>query len=170
MATTYVNGFNKPSFVIHKEDGTYIETIELPITNESGLIEDYLPEEVNIKLLNKTIKQKFLGWRLVFTLHYDKYVSADTILKIKRIIDFAKGTTEYGKCRVTLIPRTDNPSRQFVVLFTGESFTLSIHKGGGKSPGHKMPILKLETVSLIKKLPISNIDDVPLTPTEFVVI
>lgn len=170
MATRYVNGYYKPSFIIQKSDGTFLEEITLPITNEDGLIEDYIPEEVLVKLLNKSYRQKFLGWRISFMLHYDKYISADTMLKIKKIINYSKGATEYGECRVTMIPRTDNPARQFRVLYTGESLTLGIQKGGSRSSGHKMPILQFETISLVKTLPISNVDEVPIIPTDFVVI
>jgi len=169
--TSYVNGYNKPSFLIQKEDGTYIEEIELPITNESGLIEDYIPEEVTIKLLNKRYVQKFLGWRLVLTLNYDRYVTADTLIKIRTIIDYIKGVSQYGTgVRVTIKPRIDNPARQFRVIYTGESLNLGIHKGGSKAPGMRMPVLKFESILIYKQLPISNMDEVAIIPTDFIII
>jgi len=169
--TTYVNGYNKPSFVIQKGDGTYIEQIELPITNESGLIEDYIPEEVTLKLLSKKYVQKFLGWRIVFTLNYDRYVTADTLIKVRKVIDYAKGVTEYGSnTRVTLVPRIDNPARQYRVFYTGEAINLGIHKGGVNAPGMRMPVLKFETINIYKQLPISNMDEVAIIPTDFIII
>lgn len=170
MSTTYVNGYNNPSFIFHKSDGTFVEEISLPITNEAGLIEDYSPEEVNIKLLNKTKVQKFLGWSLALTLNYDRYVSAATLLKISRIINYCKGATEYGVCRCTIVPRSDNPGRQFRVLHTGDILSIGIHKGGSRASGHKLPVLKFETISLVKSLPITNMDDIPQIVTDFVII
>lgn len=170
MSTSYVNGYNHPSFIIRKEGNTYLETIDLPITNESGLVEEYMPEEQTVKLLNKTLRQKFLGWRPTFTLYYDKYVTADTMLKIAKLVDYSKGVSGYGNCNIQFIPRVDNPARQFKVLLTNDSIALGILKGGAKSPGMRMPVLKFESISLVKKLPISNIDAIPLISADVTII
>lgn len=162
----YIIGYSKPTFIVKLRNylGTIstVESIELPFTNEAGMIETNTEEAIRHTLIKdgQRVKQS-KGIRKVFTLNYDEYLDADLADQIKKIIDY--GLQEHLGYELHLVPRSDTPYYRFVVTYTGEAFDLGIHKGGQDSMGNKLPVLTFETTKLqpslgwIKKEAVPNI-------------
>jgi hypothetical protein len=129
-----INGFKEPRFNIVSSKGVLIDTIDLPLTNEKGLIESYEIKKIEHELIDFTTLQSILGYKIKFTLHYDEFVEADTLLKIKSILDYEK----VGN-RIILIPRIDLATRNFEVIYSGEGFELGTLHDSQSGEGHYLP-------------------------------
>lgn len=162
----YIIGYSTPTFIIKVRDylGNIItvDMIELPYTNETGLIESNTEEGIrHVLLKNREIVKQPKGIRKTFTLHYDEYLDSDLAEKIRLVVDY--GLKAHLGYELHLLPRSDTPSYRFVVTYTGEAVELGIHKGGQLSMGNRLPILTFETTLLqpslgwIKKESVPNV-------------
>ena len=134
-----INGYKNPKFEVETTRG--IDVYELPMTNSPGLIETYEVLSINHLLHDYTNLQQVQGYHIRFTLHYNEYVTADTLFKIKEIIEAKK-----RGYKLFIIPRADIPSRKFEVTVLNDEFALGILKGGINAIGHRLPVLEFKTV------------------------
>lgn len=143
------NGHNNPRFEIYNSAGSKIDTIDLPLTNSKGLVESYEIKKLEHELSDFTILSEIKGYRINFTLHYDEYVSGDTLILIQNIINYA-----YGGYKLVLIPRSDVlfSWRKFEVYISMNSFDLGIGKGGVAAINNRLPILVFTTKFLQSSL------------------
>ena len=145
-----INGYKNPVFKLINKTGGYV-TVELPLTNSGGLVEDYETVKIKHDLLQtgadgsyniKTV-QKILGWRIFWTLHYNEFITGESLLLIKQILDHEKsgGTLK-------LVPRADHIAREFEVYTSMENFSLGLRRGGAKAKFHRLPVLRFATVNI----------------------
>ncbi|RPI19013.1 MAG: hypothetical protein EHM58_03095 [Ignavibacteriae bacterium] len=142
-----INGWQNPIFKIYNSLGVLLETIELPLTNSRGLVESYEIIKKQTEVIDYTIKEKLLGYRITFSLYYDEYVSGDTLLNVKSILNHAK----LGN-KLVIIPRADSPDRTFEVIVNMDKFDIGLLKGGAKAIGHRLPVLQFTTKYLQAEL------------------
>jgi hypothetical protein len=142
-----INGYSSPRFRILYKTGAFKEDIDLPLTNESGLIESCDIKQLVHEFIDFSAKQTIYGYRIHFTLHYDRFVQEETLLKIEKILSYAK-----GPFKLIIIPRIDHPWRWFEVYVSMDNFDLGILRGGAKAIGHRLPVLVFTTVNLEQEL------------------
>ena len=138
--SSIINGYKEPRFKITDLNGALIDTIDLPLTNTKGLLESNEIIKIEHALLNHSIEQSILGYKIKFTLHYDEFVEGDTLLKIKSILDYEK-----TGCRIFLFPRIDLEIRSFEVIYSGDSFDLGTLHDSQIGEGHYLPIFEWTT-------------------------
>ena len=145
-----INGYKNPKFRLINKTGGHI-TVELPLTNSGGLIEDYEIVKFKHDLLHtdsegnynvKTV-QKILGYRIYWRMHYNDFITGETLLLIKQVLDHEKSG---GKLMLT--PRADHKTREFEVYTSMDKFSLGLRKGGAKAVYHRLPVLQFTTVNL----------------------
>lgn len=134
-----LNGYKNPKFEVETPRGT--DVYELPMTNSPGLVETYEILSISHTLHDYTNLQQVQGYHIRFTLHYNEYVTADTLFKIKEILEAKK-----RGFKLFIIPRADISSRKFEVIVLNDEFALGILKGGINSVGHRLPVLEFKTV------------------------
>jgi len=145
-----INGYKNPVFRLINKTGGYIN-VELPLTNSGGLVEDYEIVKIKHDLLqtdsegNYNIKtvQKILGYRIFWTLHYNEFITGESLLLIQQIIEHEKSG---GK--IMLIPRLDYEARGFEVYTSMDNFSLGLRRGGAKAKFHRLPVLRFATVNI----------------------
>lgn len=147
ILSNVINGWENPVFTIYNPSGILIETIDLPLTNSRGLVESYEIIKKQTEAINASIKQKIQGYRISFSLYYDEYVSGNTLLEIKKIINHAK----LGN-KLVITPRADKPARAFEVILNMDNFDIGLLKGGANAIGHRLPVLQFTTKYLQTEL------------------
>lgn len=142
----YINGWKWPVFKIFEQPpiNTLIDTINLPIVNASGLIENVQVLNITHEFNSRTLVQRILGYRITWTLPFDEYAKAQTMQDIQQIIRYCK-----AGYKIVLTPRADLPTRNFEVLYTGESFDMGIKKGGAGSVGNRLVVIEFTTKYLL---------------------
>ncbi len=149
-----INGHKNPLFKLVKDSSTY-SGVELPLTNSAGLVEDYEIVKIKHDLLqtgsngNNNVKtvQKILGYRIYWTLYYNEFITGESLLLIKQILEHEKsGGT------LMLTPRADHKAREFEVYTSMNNFSLGLRKGGAKAKFHRLPVLQFATVNIEQDL------------------
>lgn len=159
MPYNYINGSGKPRIIC--SNGVRASfNLDLPETNENGLTETWEEKYILHRIISPSftnytqqIVKKSLGWVVTFTFDYTRYIQKNDLLKIKKILDYAKaGWT------IKLIPRVDDLSRQFEVLYSGETLDINIMGGGERAIGNKSVVLKFTTTGLVSSFDIRDPD------------
>jgi hypothetical protein len=146
-----INGYKEPKFKIYDASGALISTIELPLTGAKGLVESYEVKKIRHELVDYSTIQKLKGYIIHFTLYYDSFIEADTLLKIKQILDYS-----VNGYNIELIPRKDYAWRKFDVYLSSDSFDLGLLGGYSNSKGHRLPVLVFTTKYLQTEMPWSQ--------------
>ncbi len=140
MATKkYINGYDKPKFLIYYNDYTYVETIELNLCDEDGLTEEYEFLYIEHKLLDYSEEKLFNGLHIYFILSYKSWSDNTNSMKIKKLLNYS-----LGNYRIFIFPRVDD-YRNYEVNFTGDSFNLNMMKNGMNAIGNTGIELKYKT-------------------------
>ena len=138
---SFINGWRNPVFKIYEQPSNILlNTISLPIVNASGLIENVQTLNVTHEFNSRKLIQKILGYRITWTLPYDEFANADTMILIQEIIRYCKSGH-----KVVLTPRSDLPGRSFEVLYTGEELEMGIKRGGSTSVGNRLTVITFTT-------------------------
>lgn len=143
----YLNGVSYPQFQIIDGNGVVKQTIQLPITNSKGLIENYIEKNISYEFLDYRKEKKILGYNVNFTLHFDEWTSKKTLLKIYQLLhwEYTFRLPGYENYKIILTPRVDAPSRNFDVIGTNENMSLGVMRGGVNAIGNKGIILNYTT-------------------------
>lgn len=144
----YINGISNPVFEITDVYGNRVWSTELPLTNSKGLIESYDEKYIEHEFLNYRREKKILGYNVNFTLNFDEYTSAETTLKIFKLLDWEFQISyepTYKDYKIWLMPRRDVPSRKFHVIGMNKSMEFGVLRGGTKTIGHKGLVLNYTT-------------------------
>lgn len=143
-------GWKNPVFIIRdKVSNSQVDMIQLHLTDEDGLWEEYEDYVKEIMTIDRRIKQFFEGRRYLFTLSYSKYSSKENMLKIQRLLNW-QAANQY---KIILIPRNDTGfgDRQFeVVKDSGANIKLGVRRGGIANKGNKGVVLVFKTVNIYK--------------------
>lgn len=151
----FINGCRNPIIKIY--DGIYlIETINLPLPDKGGLIEDPGVESEETEYYDGEKDIDTDGYRITWDISYKSQTVKETSLAIYRLFIYQK-----NKFKMVLIPRADVPQRGFVVNFMNDSMPFGILKGGKKARGNKGMILKFETKYLEQDLKWTDPDNIP---------
>lgn len=141
-------GWKNPVFLIlNKTTNAQVDTIELHLTDEDGLWEEYEDYVKETMTIDRKIKHFFEGRRYIFTLSYSKYSSKENNLKIQRLLNW-QATNQH---KIILIPRNDIGfrDRQFeVVKDSGSNIRLGVRRGGDANKGNKGIVLVFKSVSI----------------------
>ncbi len=152
----YVNGVMPPAMKIISSTGSVIDKFELPECTKDGFLEKHIPKMILKDIIDGTTKWRLIGWKIDFTMHYNDWITGDTLYKFAEVFDYK---VEHPDCKIILTPRQDNPGRTFEVYYKGDAIDLGILKGGTASIGHKLPVIKWGSVKRYKKFQISNPND-----------
>jgi hypothetical protein len=155
--SNFVNGYRNSAFRIIK-NGTVYAQIELPETNEGGLTEKWTPIYKEHELWNNKIVRSLRGWRVTFTLDYTNYITKDSLMSVKQIVDFEKDGYD-----IYIFPRVDRLQRKFKVFFSGDEIDINIMRGEVYSKGNKSVELSWTAKDLIQDLDIIDPDNVQYT-------
>lgn len=145
-----INGYKNPLFKLVNKTGAYA-VVELPLTNSGGLVEDYEIVKIKHDLLQsgtngsynvKTV-QKILGYRIFWTLYYNEFITGESLMLFKQILDHEKSG---GK--LLIIPRRDCTAREFEIYTSMNNFSLGLGKGGAKAKYHRLPVLQFAAVNI----------------------
>jgi hypothetical protein len=120
--------------------------IDLPYCNEltERFEPDYLTHELYRGDKGAKIDTLFRGWKYVCTLDYSRYISADTILSMRKALGPAKDKA------ITLIPHADQPGFNYEVLYDA-AVDVSRY---GISPGYRKPVFVFRCVENIPSWPL----------------
>ncbi len=138
----YINGYKYPRFIIKTSAGAAVETINLSLCGNDGLIETYDFNLVTVEQENMTKYQKSIGGKITFTLNYSDHSNRTNSLSIGSLINYILEIQDY---KIYLIPRSEYTWRVFEVIYSGEAIDLQIAKGGVNARGMKGLVLKFET-------------------------
>lgn len=135
----FINGCGKPTIKVI--DGELlIETIELPMPDKNGLIEDPTPQITETEFYNGEIDIDTEGYRITWEISYAAKTTKPTSLAIYRLLQYQK-----QKKKLILIPRSDSSRRGFVVLLVNTNLPFGILKGGTEARGNKGMVLRFKT-------------------------
>jgi len=143
----FVNGYSKPGFISRNPDNTILKSWELHLTNQAGLVETHQRDILRKKTWGRRLKQKLQGYRILFTLNYDRYSNLDNTNKIIDIFD----TSDLGN-PLYIVPRIDVPERTIQVLNDTSELNIGIMRGAIKAPGNRLIILKFISVEVFMSL------------------
>jgi hypothetical protein len=122
----------------------------LPLTDRQGLVESNITRQIKHELMGFDINnpeitqsQRILGYQIFWTFNYGEWVRGETLTAMQEILYYAKQGAS-----IKLVPRTDQPLRDFNVIFTGESFDVGIGKGGVNAWRNRLPVFRFETKNL----------------------
>ncbi len=148
-----INGYSHPIVKLFDPAGTSEPafTLELPLTNSEGLVEQYEVKKVSHELISLDLDQpqittaeKVLGYIITFKLSYNHFITGEDLYNsVKKIFDAAK-----AGWRVVLNPRKDAPWREFEVILANQTLELGINKGGSKAKYHRLPVVIFRTKNL----------------------
>ncbi len=143
-----INGYKEPRFNIYDGGGALVAAIDLPLAGERGLVESYGVKKITHELVDYSTLQRISGYIIHFTLHYESFIRADALMKIKQVLDYAA-----GGYRIELVPRKDFAWRKFDVYLSSDNFELGLLGGYGNSKGHRLPVLEFTTKYLQPEIP-----------------
>jgi hypothetical protein len=148
-----INGYSSPKVKLYEPAGTSEPafTIELPLTNSGGLVEEYDVKKISHELISLdpeqpqiTTAEKILGYIITFTLRYDQFITGEDLYNgVKKIFDAAK-----AGWKIMLTPRKDAPWREFEVILANSTLELGINKGGSRAQYHRLPVIIFKTKNL----------------------
>jgi hypothetical protein len=136
-----LNGYQNPKFTIINNG--IIETVELPLTNSAGLTESYSIVNQRVSTIGFRRKSSIYGFHISWRLNYDEFITAETLTKIKRVLEYAKAGS-----KIHLTPRADHPWRAFEVYVSMDNFELGIRRGGMAAKAHRLVVLEFSTVNI----------------------
>ncbi|HEY3250929.1 MAG TPA: hypothetical protein VGK25_07410 [Ignavibacteria bacterium] len=142
-----INGYKYPRIKTVVDRG--VKTYDLSLTNSKGLIETYELRKIEHELIDLSdpkkisINQFWLGFKIIWTLHYDEFIDSADLTKIKAVLEAANSGGQ-----LLLTPRIDFPLRTFEVYAANSNFELGIHKGGADAKYNKGPVIQFATVNL----------------------
>lgn len=123
------------------------EIIDLPLTNQGGMIESNVPrfleqEFISTDFTGKTItrEQEIMGYDIYFRFDYSGWLLGPTAIMAQTIFRAAK-----SKRQLKLIPRIDNDDRFFEVLWACEPFDIGVGPGGNKARRNRLLTFTLKT-------------------------
>jgi hypothetical protein len=123
MAKKYVNGYDRPKFIVKDNSGNTIEERTISFKYEA-LKEYYERVATEAELISgakvKQARYIRMEWRLVYT----NYIEKDDLLFLGRLENY-----EIAGYRIWLIPHTDWPWRIFRVLIQDEKREIDIYPG-----------------------------------------
>lgn len=137
-----INGYKHP-YIRIINNGRLEGEYDLALTNSEGLIEKYEIKKLEHELLNYSVASRIEGFKISWTLNYDEYISGESLLQIKEILEFAK----FGY-KIFLTPRKDHPWRAFEVYVSMDDFELGLRRGGASAKAHRLVVLGFTTVNL----------------------
>lgn len=143
-----IGGYSKPRFIIKDILGNTIDTIDLPLTNEGGLIDRTEIKSIEHDLLNYSTEQRIDGYLAHFILYYEQRVIGATALKVKSIVEYSQ-----AKNILYLVPRIDKDWRVFPVILITKDLDLALLKGGAKAIGHRFVVLEFKGTQLLPSIP-----------------
>lgn len=141
MAIKYINGSDKPRFVIRNPNtNDIVETITLPITNESGMEEETEEDKITHEFLYQSrIEDYVRGYRIRWRLPYDQYADLTTSKAVQTIMRYRR-----DRYKIFFTPRIDVPLRNFEVNFRG-AINQGVNRGGQYGEGNRLMVLNFET-------------------------
>lgn len=149
---SYLNGVSYPRIEIRaKSNNELIETIDLDLCGyDGGLQEDYTEEfkRVTLEKDNRFIDYGNKSSRIIFSLDYSAYATANNMLKIERIFYYNSVATDY---KLYLYPRKDLLARYFEVKILDGAYSMRVLSGGLLAKGHKLPVIKFVTATPVGK-------------------
>jgi hypothetical protein len=151
-----LNGYKHPRITV-RSAGSVIAVIDLPLTNSEGMVETYEIKKLEHELLNYSVASRIEGFKIRWTLNYDEFITGDSMLLIKQLLEYAKLGYE-----LILTPRRDHPWRSFSVYVSSGDFELALRKGGIAAKGHKNVVIELATVNLEPDLKWYSNDHLPV--------
>lgn len=160
--SNYVNGVGYPIFRILRGVNV-IDTINLPLTNKQGLIEEYEEQAIGYEGLDYEESKDIKGYKINFKLYYNDWTKKQTTLDIFKLLYYEKqkwndaGTLK--KHTIILQPRSDIGGRFYEVI--GQNGKVNL--GLVKSMGNRLIELNYRTKKLIS-------DITPVDPDNVVVV
>lgn len=160
--SNYVNGAGYPVFRILRGVNV-IDTINLPLTNKQGLIEEYEEQAIGYQGLDYEESKDIKGYKINFRLYYNEWTSKQTTLDIFKLLYYEKqkwddsGTLK--KHTIILQPRNDIGGRFYEVIGQNGKVNLGLIKQGG----NRLLELNYRTKKLIS-------DITPVDPDNVVVV
>lgn len=151
-----INGYQAPRFTI-LSNGSVIATIDLPLTGSGGLVEGYTIVNQRATNIAFSRSQKIHGFHITWQLNYDEYITGESMLLIKQIIEYAKAGYD-----IWLTPRKDHPWRAFKVYISSDNFSLGLRKGGSAAKAHRLVVLEFATIDAEPDLKWYTSDTVPV--------
>jgi hypothetical protein len=141
--SNYLNGYNYPKFTIYDENNVLLETINLNLCNEGGLIETYEIIKIEHTLLDYSVTELYKGHHITFKLDYTNYTNkANTVNILKLVSHILDNHT------IILTPRIDVLARHFEVYCNTPTYELGLLRGGSSASGHKLISLSFKTKEL----------------------
>jgi len=151
----HINGSGHPIVKIFN-GFTLVETMNFPIPDKEGLIEDPQPDTIDLEFWDG---EKFIitrGYRILWNISYKAKIIRPHSLAIGRLYDYQK-----NNFKIVLIPRSNASRRGFTVNFMNKSMPFGILKGGIKARGNRGMFLLFETKYLEQSLNWINPDEIP---------
>lgn len=153
----FVNGYDRPRFKIHLEDGT-IRTIDVSFKYQA--LEEYYEEIVTLdKFTDGSNKMTFHHYDYEWRLFYDQYIEkADRLLIAEVERALARGL------RVQLIPHIDYHWRAFFILIKPETkvSAISYHHKGSLGTYNKNFEISFINQDAIRDVSIADTDYIPV--------
>lgn len=150
----FVNGYRNPKFKVYSANDVLLFEKVFPECNKDGFKERHEPVQIVKELIDYNHKPKLYGWRIKFRLNYNLWITANTMLKFKDIVDaFANDNT----IKIYLTPRSDNADRYFKVYYSGDAIDLGILKGGKNSPGNYGVVIEFTTIGIYKPFQVVSV-------------
>ena len=153
MSMRYAQGCLNPKFLAYGDNALLFEET-FPECNQDGLIERHTPITHVKTDIGYNRKSKLLGWQIDFTLHYNRFVTKETLLKFKRLVDLESTSSRYASFEIIIIPRVDFLDRRFSVFYSGDDIEIGIMGGRRNAPGNRLPIIRWSVKSLYSQLSI----------------
>ena len=151
----FINGCGYPIVKIYNGH-TLIETINFPIPDKDGLVEDPGAKLTKTEYLCGENDYDTEGFRMNWVISYKTQTIKPYSLAIGRLFLYQK-----NKFKIVLVPRNDVPNRGFIVNFINDSMPFGILKGGRKARGNKGMILKFEVKDLEQDLNWRDPNEIP---------
>lgn len=159
----YVNGYSTPQFKIYSGNNL-IDTIDLNLTDTTGLVEEYEIYSINHQLIDLTNSNNLQGFHINFFLSYKSYSKKSNSINIKRLLDYFI-TNDYT---ITLTPRTDFPLNTWEVLLTNDTLQIGLLKNGINAVGNRLIDLQFKTKHIQTKIPWYDMDDFSISLEDFI--
>jgi hypothetical protein len=157
MAKKYVNGYDKPKFLIY-DTPSNIRTIDLSFKYQA--LKEYYEEEAEFKrTLGGAGKIHIRYYQYEWRLFYSDYIEKDDRLKILEIEKAVKASK-----KVVLVPHIDYPWRSFSVIIMPEKKELDLHHHhrGSDRTVNKAYEISFVNADAITELSIADPDYIPV--------
>lgn len=159
----YVNGYSYPQFKIYSGN-TLIETIDLNLTDTSGLVEEYEFYYINHQLIDYTNYKNIQGFHINFNLSYESYSKKSNTLNIKKLLDYFI-SNDYT---IILTPRYDFQLNAWEVVLLNDILEIGLLRNGINAVGNRLINLQFKTKYIQTKIPWYDLDDLSVTLDDFI--